>query len=220
MSEQFRYFEDYQVGQKGVTIPRTVTEAHIVNFACLTSDYSRGHMDRHYAANSRMHGERVAHGLLGCSLATGMLSLDAPHIVGRGVPGAYFYSYDTNHREAIKLDDTINIQWYVADKVNDTGHEGFGQVKTSFQVVHQEGISVYDGTLTTMVKKKSAKDAELQLKPGDPWQVTEFVPNPEQVYYVEDYPIGKGGGKPTGGQSPKQISSTLPALPGIIIPKM
>jgi len=196
MSDRFRYFEDYQVDQKGMTVSgfgnRTVTDADIVNFACLTGDYHRNHLDRHYMANS-IYGERVAHGLLGSCLVTGMLSLSAPHILGRGVPGAYFYCFDANYRGAIKLGDTINIQWHVAEKVSDPTHEGFGLVKTAFQLVNQEGTSVYDGTLTTLVRKKLTKDAELQLKPGVPWQVTEFVPDPEQLYYAEDYPVGKGG---------------------------
>ncbi len=192
MSDQFRYLEDYQVGQKGVTHTRTVTETDIVNFGCLTADYSQTHMDRHYTADN-IYGGRVAHGLLGSSLVTGMLSLYAPHILGRGVPGAYFYSFDANYQGAIKLGDTIKTQWHVAEKASDPAHEGFGLVKTAFQVVNQEEASVNDGTLTTLVRKESAKDAELQLEPGDPWQVTEFVPDPEQVYYAEDFPVGKGG---------------------------
>ena len=31
MSDQFRYFEDYQVGQQGFTGTRTVTEADVVH---------------------------------------------------------------------------------------------------------------------------------------------------------------------------------------------
>ena len=52
MSEQFRYLDDYQVGQDGVTVTRTVTEVDIVNFACVTEDYSLAHMDRHAMADS------------------------------------------------------------------------------------------------------------------------------------------------------------------------
>jgi len=149
-------------------------------------------MDRHAMANS-IYGSRVAHGLLGSSLVTGMLALRAPHILGRGVPGAYFYNFDANYRDGIKVGDTIRIQWNVTDKAHDPTHQGYGLVTTVFQVVNQEGTPVYDGTLGTLVREESTEDVKLQLKPGDPWQVTEFVPDPEQVYYVEDYPIGEGG---------------------------
>ena len=192
MSHRYRCLEDYQVGQKGITAARTVTEAHIVNFAGVTEDYSLPHMDRHAMANS-VYGSRVAHGLLGSSLVTGMLSLRAPHVVGRGVPGAYFYSFDANYRDGIKVGDTISVHWSVVDRSSDSDYQGYGLVTTSFQVVNQEGTPVYDGTLGTLVRKESAEDVRLRLKPGEPWQVTEFVPDPGQVYYVEDYPIGGGG---------------------------
>ena len=119
MGKQFCYFEDYQVGQKGVTTARTVTEADVVNFACLTADYHRVHVDRHYITADNIYGGRVAHGLLGSSLVTGMLSLNAPHIIGRGVPGAYFCGFNVNYREAIRLGDTIKTQWQVAEKASD-----------------------------------------------------------------------------------------------------
>lgn len=191
MSNPFRCLDDYQVGQKGVTATRTVTEADIVNFACLTEDYNLPHLDRHAMADSS-YGARVAHGLLGSSLVTGMLSLRAPHIIGRGVPGAYFYSFDSNYRDGIRLGDTIRIKWQVSGKSNDSIHQDFGLVTTAFQLVNQAGVSIYDGTLGTLVRKV-ADDSVLQLTPVDPWQVTEFVADPEKVYYVEDYLLGEGG---------------------------
>lgn len=192
MVDQFRYFGDYQLSQQGVAAARTVTEADVVNFACMTADYNRVHLDRQTAANN-IYGGRVAHGLLGSSLVTGMLSLSAPHILGRGVTGACFYGFDANYRRAIKLGDTISVRWRVAEKADDLTHAGFGLVKTAFEVVNQEGDSVYDGTVSTLVRKESAREAELQLRPEVPWQVIEYVPDPQKVYYVEDCPVGEGG---------------------------
>ena len=192
MGKQIRYFEDYQLGQKGVTATRTVTEADVVNFACITADYKGAHMDRHYMRSS-IYGERVAHGLLGSSLATGMLSLSAPHTLGRGVPRAYFSNLDANYRKEIKIGDTIKIEWRVAEKINDPTQEGFGLVKTAFEIVNQDRYPVYNGAITIKVKKKSAGKTELQLSPGVPWKVTKYVPDPQKVYYAEDYPVGKGG---------------------------
>ena len=192
MIERYRKFEDYEVGQKGITTARTVTEAHIVCFANLTADYSYAHMDQHYMKNS-VYGTRIAHGLLGSSLVTGILSLEVPHVVGRGIPGAYFYGFEANYRDAIKVGDTINIHWQITEKVNAPVYEGFGLVKTAFQLFNQEEIPVYDGIVSTLVNKESAKDAELRLKPGDPWQITPYIPDPDQIYYVEDHLVGKGG---------------------------
>ena len=79
------------------------------------------------------------------------------------------------------------------NKADTPDHQGYGLVSTTFQVINQDGKSVYDGTLGTLVKKELNGDTKLQLKPGIPWQIRDFIPDPEQVYYVEDYPIGEGG---------------------------
>lgn len=168
MNGKSRSFEDYHAGQEGTTLTRTVTEADIVNFACLTEDYNLPHVDRH-AMETSMYGARVAHGLLGSSLATGMLSLHAPHVLGRGVPGAHFYGFEANYRGGIKLGDTIHVKWRVAKTAPAPTHQGFGLVTTAFEVVTHEGTAVYDGTLSTLVRMASAEGAELQLRPGTPW---------------------------------------------------
>lgn len=202
MSKQAWHFEDYEVGSKGMAAisfySRTVTEADIVNFACLTGDYNRVHLDRHYSASSE-HGERVAHGLLGSGLVTGILSSGSPRLIGRGVPGAYLYSFEANYRNAIKLGDTVNLGCDVIEKVADIAHDGYGLVRTAFHLVNQEGNSVYDGTVSILVRKKTAGNIALQLKPGVPRKVTPFIPDSAQVYYAEDDPVGKGG--ETGGRT-------------------
>lgn len=191
MKTQFRYLEDYQVGQKGVTLTRTVTEADIVNFAYIAAEFSRDHVDRQYMLKS-VFGERIAQGILGASLLVGMLSLTAPHTIGRGVPGAYLWSFDVNFRGAIKMGDTIKIRWTIAEKADDPAHKGFGLVKTNVEAVNQDEVSVYNGVLSILVRKKSAGDAKLKLEPGKPWDVNEFVYDREKVYYLEDLPVDSG----------------------------
>ena len=192
MNKQYRYYEDFEAGQNGITTTRTVTEAHIVNFADITADYSYPHMDEHRMKSS-IYGTRVAHGMLGASLATGLLSLRVPHVVGRGVPGAYFYGFESNYRDGIKVGDTVKAHWEIAEKADSPLHEGFGLVKTAFKLINQAEVPVYDGTVSTLVRKESAKDTELRLKPGEPWQIPEYVPDPEKIYCAEDHPVGKGG---------------------------
>jgi acyl dehydratase len=66
------YFEEFSVGQKIVTVGRTVSEADIFNFAGLTGDFNQIHTDAAFAAKTQF-GQRIAHGLLGLSLATGLI---------------------------------------------------------------------------------------------------------------------------------------------------
>ncbi len=196
MISKFHYFEDYEVADSyskpTVYAARTVSAADVVNFGCLTADYSQNHLDRHYMAKS-IYGERVAHGLLGSSMLTGFLSLNAPHLVGRGVPGAYLYGFEANYRGGLKVEDTIHVQYRVAEKIDAAAYPGYGLIKTAYEVLNQDEVAIYNGTVSTLVRKASAKDAKLQLKPEVPWEVEEIVPNPEQVWYAEDHPIGKGG---------------------------
>lgn len=191
MGNRFRHFEDYEVGQEGQTLSRTVGETDITTFAYITADYATVHLDRHISATGP-YGERIAHGLLGSSLVPGMISQTAPQIVGREVPEAFFCGFETNYRGPIMVGDSIKIKWEVSEKSEDPIQDGFGLVKTAFQVVNQDEASVYDGVLTTKVRKESAGGERLQLKAGVPWKIDEFVLDSEKIYYLEDFSIGEG----------------------------
>ncbi len=65
------FFEDFSVGQRFVTKARTVTEADVVNFACLTWDHNQLHTDAEYAA-ATPYGKRIAHGILGIAIHSGL----------------------------------------------------------------------------------------------------------------------------------------------------
>ena len=65
------YFEEFSTGQKIRTAGRTVTEADIVAFAGTSGDFNQIHMDAAYAA-STPYGQRIAHGLLVLSVASGL----------------------------------------------------------------------------------------------------------------------------------------------------
>lgn len=200
---KFFFFEDFQIGREGKAErpirSRTVTEADIARFAWITADYYPMHLDRHFAAKS-LYGLRVAHGLLGTSLVTGFLSLNSPHIIGRGVPGAYLYGIEANYRDAIRVGDTVSLNWRITEKTDDPNHEGYGQVKTEYWLLNQDGKIVYDGAVFTLVRKKPASGAELKLKPARPWVFAQALdPEMDRTYYVEDFPVGAG--KDTEGRT-------------------
>lgn len=50
---------------------RTITETDIVNFACLSGDFNRLHVDHEFASKTRF-GQRIAHGLLLLSILSGL----------------------------------------------------------------------------------------------------------------------------------------------------
>ncbi len=65
------YFEEFQVGQRIISRGRTVTESDIVTFAGLSGDYTQIHTDTEFSKNTP-YGQRIAHGLLGLSIASGL----------------------------------------------------------------------------------------------------------------------------------------------------
>ncbi|RME90505.1 MAG: dehydratase [Candidatus Hydrogenedentota bacterium] len=68
------YYEDFELGQSMVTQGRTVTEADIVNFCGFTGDWSELHTNAEYAKTIPFK-QRIAHGMLTMSMATGLAVL-------------------------------------------------------------------------------------------------------------------------------------------------
>jgi oxepin-CoA hydrolase/3-oxo-5,6-dehydrosuberyl-CoA semialdehyde dehydrogenase len=98
-----KYFEEIQPGDSLLTPRRTLTEADIVNFACLSGDHFYAHMDKIAAAES-IFGERVVHGYFLISAAAGLF-VDAgvgPVIANYGMENLRFI-------EPVKPGDTIQV---------------------------------------------------------------------------------------------------------------
>lgn len=99
-----KYFEELQPGDSLLTPRRTMTEADIVNFACLSGDHFYAHMDKIAAAES-IFGERVVHGYFVLSAAAGLF-VDAgvgPVIANYGLESLRFI-------EPVKPGDTIQVR--------------------------------------------------------------------------------------------------------------
>ncbi len=71
-------FNDLAVGDEWETARRTVTETDVVLFAGLSGDFNPLHVD-HVSSQTGPFGRPVAHGLLGMSIATGLIS-QAPRV--------------------------------------------------------------------------------------------------------------------------------------------
>ncbi|SDG81701.1 MaoC/PaaZ C-terminal domain-containing protein [Microbacterium pygmaeum] len=67
------YFEDFQAGDRFVSPRRTIGVADISLFAGLSGDYNPIHTDAVFAEESSF-GQRIAHGVLGLSVLTGLMT--------------------------------------------------------------------------------------------------------------------------------------------------
>ncbi len=141
------YFEDLTPGLKVTSAGRTISEADIMQFAGLSGDWNPLHVDAEYAKQS-IFGERVAHGLLGLSIASGLAMQLG--FLDRTVEA--FTSLDWKFRAPIKIGDTIRMTAEVT-KTRAMGKSG-GFVTFNVVVKNQHDETVQRGEWMIVVKGK------------------------------------------------------------------
>ncbi len=148
-----KYFEEFQVGAEHVTPGRTITEADIVNFAGLSGDYTYLHTDAELA-KSTPFGERIAHGLLGLAVASGLV---AQLGVMEGTVIA-FMGLEWRFKAPIKIGDTIHVEGQVK-QTKPMASAGGGLIVITLRVVNQRGEVTQVGDWTVLVKSRPAGQA-------------------------------------------------------------
>jgi acyl dehydratase len=144
-----RYFEEFVVGDKLATAARTITEADIVNFAGLSGDYNQIHTDAEFAAQDTF-GQRVAHGLLVQSIATG-LAVQSGVIEGTVLA---FRELSAKFSLPVFIGDTVHVQLEITAKKAMPRLNG-GNITMKYSVVNQQGKTVQRGDWVMLVKSKS-----------------------------------------------------------------
>lgn len=143
------YFEEFHTGQRIVSAGRTVTESDVVAFAGLSGDFNQMHVDAEYSGKTPF-GQRVAHGLLGLSIASGLT-------VQTGVmEGTVIAFREVNEWKFIKpvlIGDTIHVEVEVLE-TKALRRIGGGSVLISLDVKNQQGETVMKGTWTVLVASK------------------------------------------------------------------
>ncbi len=143
------FFEDLADGFSITSPGRTITETDIVTFAGVSGDYNPLHTDEEYAKQT-IFGTRIAHGLLGLSIASG-LAMQLGFMLGTVEA---FRELTWKFRDAIRAGDTIHIVAKVAEKKAVRGYYG-GLVTFDLSVINQQDSTVQKGTWTVLVKGKS-----------------------------------------------------------------
>lgn len=146
------YYEDLEVGHRVVSAGRTISEADIMAFAGVSGDWNAIHIDAEYAKTAGF-GERVAHGLLVLSIASGLAMQMG--FLDRTVEA--FTSIDWKFRSPTKIGDTIHIEAEVTQKKSVPGGMG-GFVSFSIAVKNQRDETVQKGSWMIVVKSRPAGD--------------------------------------------------------------
>ncbi len=148
-----KYFEELEIGESLTTHRRTVTEADIVNFGCLSGDHFYAHFDE-IAAKDSFFEKRVAHGYFVISAAAGMFvdPGQGPVIANYGIDNLRFV-------EPVGIGDTIQVQLTAKRKINklkkpdDKYHTGIVVWAVEVSNQHGEPVAVYD--ILTLVERQN-----------------------------------------------------------------
>jgi 3-hydroxybutyryl-CoA dehydratase len=141
-----RYFEEFEVGETIETASRTITEADVVLFAGLSGDYNQLHTDAEFGKET-MFGERIAHGLLGLSVASGLASRMG-FMEGTAMA---FRELEWKFIGAILFGDTIRARFEVKEK-KAMRRVGGGLVTFDVAVLNQKGETMQKGSWRILVK--------------------------------------------------------------------
>jgi len=131
------YFEEFSPGDQVVSMGRTITEADIVNFAALSG---------------QLFGQRVAHGLLILSIASGLsvrLGFMEETILAFRSIGEWRF------QRPVFIGDTVRVRLTV-DETKAMPRLGGGLVTFKVDVLNQKGEVVQRGTWEMLVKAQPA----------------------------------------------------------------
>jgi acyl dehydratase len=142
-----RYFEDIAVGEEVESPGRTVTETDVVLFAGLSGDYNVLHTDAEFMKKS-VFGERIAHGLLGLAIQSGLF-----HRTGPVYATLAFAGLRWKFKAPIKIGDTIRVRGRVTDK-RETSRADRGLVVVERKVLNQRDEIVQEGETDLLVERR------------------------------------------------------------------
>src|SRR3990172_958417 len=144
-----RYFEEFAVGDRIITAGRTVTETDIVSFAGLSGDFNQIHTDEEYAKGT-MFKTRVAHGLLGLSIASG-LAVQTGFMEGTIM--AFREIAEWKFSKPIFIGDTLHVELEVLE-TKAMPRLGGGLVTISLDVLKQDGKSAMKGKWAVLMQSQ------------------------------------------------------------------
>ncbi len=147
-------FEDLKVGAVYETAGRTVTETDVVGFAGLSGDFNALHTDAVFAGDTP-YGERIAHGLLVLSIASGLvtrlpMSVDLQdNILG-------LLGITCRWTGPTLIGDTVHVRVTVKDK-RETSKSDRGVVVFDRVVVKDDGSTVLDSEWTLLIRRRTSE---------------------------------------------------------------
>lgn len=147
-----RFFDAFKIGERFTSGERTVTEAEIAQFAELSGDRHSLHLDEAYAKTTRFGG-RIAHGLLGLSIASGLwvqLGLLENNLIA-------FLELEWKFLAPVYIGDRVHVVVSVVEK-KETRRKDQGIILFAAALLNQENEPVQQGEWKILVLKNPDLD--------------------------------------------------------------
>lgn len=143
------YFEEFSVGQTIMTKTRKILDNDIMTFALLSGDDNRIHTDEEFS-KAGPFGQRIAHGLLGLSIASGLAwqtgILDGTVIAFREID-------DWKFIKPVFIGDEVHAELNV-NEAKALPRIGGGSVVIAAELKNQKGEICMKGNWTMLIASK------------------------------------------------------------------
>ena len=140
------YFEEFEVGQRFYSASRTITESDIVSFAGLSGDYNQIHTDAEFAKGTP-YGQRIAHGLLVTSVASGLIAQSG---LIEGTVLAFREINNWKFATPTYIGDTVHVETEITG-TKALRRLGGGSVEIALSVRNQNSEVVMKGSWTVLI---------------------------------------------------------------------
>ncbi|MCB0131877.1 MAG: MaoC family dehydratase N-terminal domain-containing protein [Caldilineaceae bacterium] len=144
------HFDEFTIGDQVESVGRTITETDIVNFAALSGDWNLIHTDAEYS-KEQMFGQRVAHGLLILSIASGQ----AVRLGFMEETVMAFRGLEWKFAKPVFMGDTVHLRVTVEEK-KAMARLGGGLVIFKVEVINQNNEVVQRGNWEILCKGSPA----------------------------------------------------------------
>ena len=145
-----QFHEDLTVGKTFESAGRTVTETDLGMHSALTGDWTEVHTNAEYVEGTRF-GERIAHGPLTFSVATGLFArcgvMERTVVAFLGVDGMRF-------PRPVHIGDIVSATFEVTERRESSSREGAGIVDFDTEVTNGDGETVLEMTMRFMFSKR------------------------------------------------------------------
>jgi acyl dehydratase len=153
------YFDDLTLGDEWESPRRTVTQTDVVLYSGLSGDFNPIHVD-HSAAELGPFGRPIAHGLLGLSIASGLMT-QAPRVDTL----AFLAILEWTFHHPIFFNDTIHALSKI-ELLEPVANGRRGIVTWHRQIFNQEDRLVQQGRTRTLVRARPRDGGNTAPRPS------------------------------------------------------